>query len=285
MQPVEWTRRRFTQTAAIAALGLSAGVQAETEVPGMKIAVLGDSVCIPDPGHEPSSLLVNGKHLIDTGWCVALSMRQYGFDPTVLESILLTHCHQDHYIGLPQLLFFIGMKQSQRPLTIAGPAEHLAHVLEAARDFLQIHRFPELAVNVKAVPLAPGDVLELSDVRVESLAARHVSSKNRAEPALAYRVTDKASGATFAYSGDTSYHPPLAEFARNVPLLIHDAAHTSAKDAADIARQAGAGRLLLIHYAQSRGQRLLQEAQGVFPNTDLARQGETLEIAAAGGGR
>jgi ribonuclease BN (tRNA processing enzyme) len=38
------------------------------------------------------------------------------------------------------------------------------------------------------------------------------------------------------------------------------------------------GRLALIHYSQPRADRLLQEAKAVFPNTELAKEGQTLEI-------
>jgi len=56
-------------------------------------------------------------------------MRQYGFDPLALESIILTHFHQDHYIGLPQLLFYIGLKKrSGPPLAVIGPNEHLKQI-------------------------------------------------------------------------------------------------------------------------------------------------------------
>jgi ribonuclease BN (tRNA processing enzyme) len=62
--------------------------------------------------------------------------------------------------------------------------------------------------------------------------------------------------------------------------LIHDGVHTPPKDAAAIAQQAGVGRLVLIHYPQDRAARILAEAQAVFPNTELAREGHTLEIPA-----
>jgi len=115
---------------------------------------------------------------------------------------------------------------------------------------------------------------------MESTAANHVSGKRNPEQAMAYKVTDKASGACFACSGDTSYHPPLAAFFRGASVLIHDGSHTSAKDAAEIAKQAGVGRLFLTHYALGRAERLLKEAQAVFPNTELAKQGQTIEIPA-----
>jgi len=233
-------------------------------------------------GHEAACLLINGKHLVDTGWCAALAMRQHGFDPLALESIILTHFHQDHYIGLPQLLFYVGLKKRPGPpLQIIGPDQHLEQVVKAAVAFLQTERFPEIAANMQLVPLKAGDPFTLPGLRGETFAARHTSGKNNLEQALVYKITDQRNGAQLVFTGDTHYHPPIAEFAHGVPLLIHDGAHTAPKEAAGIARQADVGRLALIHYSQNRAERILAEAQSVFANTILAKEGQTLEIPAA----
>ncbi|MDD4270803.1 MAG: MBL fold metallo-hydrolase [Pirellulales bacterium] len=278
------TRRAFVGSSAIAAAAAHAWrtTAVEAAEPAMKLTILGDSSCIPDAGHEAACFVINGKHLVDTGWCAALKMRQYGFDPLNLESIILTHFHQDHYVGLPQLLFYIGLKKRQGPpLLIIGPNQHLERVVRAAVDFLQIDRFPELAVNYRLVPLAAGDRFELPGLRCETFAARHVSGKNQLEQALVYKMTDEASGARLAFTGDTHHHPPIADFVQGVPLLIHDGGHTQPKEAADIAKRAGVGRLVLIHYQQKRGSAILAKARAVFPSTELAQEGVCLEVPPA----
>jgi ribonuclease Z len=277
------SRRRFVGGAALAALaGSTSHAWAQPKPAGMKITILGDSTCIPDPGHDAASFLINGKHLVDTGWYATLKMREYGFDPLALESLIITHFHQDHSIGLPQLLFYIGLrKRPGPPLAIIGPGEHLKRVVDAAVEFLQTPRFPEIAANYRLVPLAAGDRFETSDLRFETLAANHTSGKNRREPALVYKATDKANGAQVVFTGDTHYHPPVADFARGASLLIHDAAHTSPKDAAGVAKRAGVGRLVLIHHTQAAAKKALAAAQAVFPSTELAKEGVTLEIPAA----
>ncbi|HHX40052.1 MAG TPA: MBL fold metallo-hydrolase [Armatimonadetes bacterium] len=243
----------------------------------MKITIIGQSTCIPDHEHEAACALIDGKHLVDTGWCSAQVMRAYGFDPLALESILLTHLHQDHYLGLPALLFYHGLRGQgdPSPLRIAGPREYLDPVVRAALDFLQVERFPEIAPNLTLLPLSPGDRFTLDDLTVETFAARHVSGHNRLEPALAYRFTN-AAGKSIVFSGDTHPHPPLAEFARGAEVLIHDGAHTPAHEAAAIARDAGVGRLLLTHYREEDGPGILREARELFTDTDLAEEGMTL---------
>ncbi|NOZ23076.1 MAG: MBL fold metallo-hydrolase [Planctomycetes bacterium] len=246
----------------------------------MKITVIGHSSCIPDVGKEMACLLINGKHLIDTGWCAALKMREFGFDPLELESILITHFHQDHYLGLPQLLFYIGLrgkKEERGPLNLVGPADHLERIVKAAEDLQQIPRFPELEVKKRLVPVVPGDSFDLGDLHIDTCAANHMSGHKRQEQAIVYKVTDE-SGACFVCTGDTHPHPPIAEFAKGVPLLIHDGGHTPAEQAAEVAKQAGVGRLLLIHYPESAAEQKRSEARNIFPNTDLAKEGTTLEV-------
>ena len=248
----------------------------------MRITFVGTSSCVPDVGSEVASFVIDDRHLVDTGWCSALGMRRYGLDPLAIDSVILTHLHQDHYIGLVPLLFLVGLRKRREtgspPLRIIGPRDHLSEVVDAAMRFLQIPRFPELDVDCTLRPLAPGDSFGLGALRFESCAARHVSGTGNPEQALAYKATDTATGASFAFTGDTSFHPPIADFAKGLPLLVHDGAHTSAKDAATIAKMAGVGRLLLIHYPAARGAQLLAEAREVFPDTYLAREGDTVEV-------
>ncbi|MCX6901867.1 MAG: MBL fold metallo-hydrolase [Verrucomicrobia bacterium] len=282
MKTSNMTRREFARVAALGAAGIGSALAARAAASAspLKITIIGDSSCIPDVKRETACFLINGKHLVDTGWCAALKMREHGFDPLALESIIITHFHQDHYIGLPQLLFYVGLrKRPGPPLNIVGPSENLQRVVEAADAFLQVPRFPELAVNRKLVPLTAGDKFELADLHFDTFAARHTSGKDRVEQALVYKVTDKASGACAVFTGDTHPHPPIAGFAKGASLLIHDGAHTPPKDAAQIAQQAGVKKLVLIHYNQNRAAKILAEARSVFPNTELAEEGHTLEVS------
>ncbi|MGI6419279.1 MAG: hypothetical protein ACOX1P_26855 [Thermoguttaceae bacterium] len=84
MKRTEITRRAFARQSALVAMAARAAWSApaaEAAEPAMNVTILGDSSCIPDLGHEAACFLINGKHLVDAGWCAALKMRQYGFDP------------------------------------------------------------------------------------------------------------------------------------------------------------------------------------------------------------
>lgn len=250
----------------------------------MKVTFIGTSTCIPDTGLEVASFIINGKILVDTGWCNVLKMREYDFDPLDIRYLILTHLHQDHYIGLPQLLFYLGGKKIEgsysqdKPFTIIGPSKHLKEVVNKAIEFLQIHRFPELSVNLNIIPISPGESYKNDKFILDTFPAKHVSAKNIPEEAFVCKLTEIKTKKTIAFTGDTSFHPPIAEFVKNTPLLIHDACHSSPKEAATIAKIANVKNLYLIHYPHKKGKEILAEAKRVFPYSYLAEEGESVEI-------
>ena len=96
---------------------------------------------------------------------------------------------------------------------------------------------------------------------------------------------------SYAYCSDTRYHTPLIRWIEDVDLLYHESTflsdredlahktgHSTAAQAASIAVQAGAGRLILGHFS-SRYKDIcafLEEAQPVFPHVELAREGKNV---------
>ncbi|WP_258104268.1 ribonuclease Z [Marinoscillum sp. MHG1-6] len=99
---------------------------------------------------------------------------------------------------------------------------------------------------------------------------------------------------SYAYCSDTKYIPELADKLRNVDLVYHEATfmddmkeraantyHTTARQAAELAKVANFGQLLLGHFS-TRYRDLtpvLQEAQEVFENTALAVEGEKFLVS------
>lgn len=98
---------------------------------------------------------------------------------------------------------------------------------------------------------------------------------------------------TYAYCSDTKYEPQIIPYIKNVDVLYHESTfttefeeraaqtyHSTARQAALIARQANANMLVLGHYSVRYKELtpLLQEAREVFYNTRLAIEGETINI-------
>lgn len=97
----------------------------------------------------------------------------------------------------------------------------------------------------------------------------------------------------YAYCSDTAYEPALIPLLQGVDLLYHEATftkqlaaraketmHSTAAQAAQVAKEAGVKHLLLGHFSsryKDAGE-LLTEARSVFPATSLSYEGGTFPI-------
>lgn len=106
-------------------------------------------------------------------------------------------------------------------------------------------------------------------------------------------TTDSAAPKSYAYCSDTLYDESYFDSIRNCDTLYHEATflhemleranethHTTALQAAQVAEIVGAKKLLIGHFS-SRYKTLtalLDEARTIFPETELALEGNTYEI-------
>lgn len=254
------------------------------------VTFLGTAAVVPGAGHDTASFLINDRYLVDTGWYAAIKMQSYGVSPLDLDSVILTHCHHDHYLGLPQLLFYRSMRRRERPelspLKVIGPADDLERVIGLSRQFLQEERFPDVAAAVELIPLRPGDTHEEAGFHLATVASLHPV------PGLCYRFTDRRTGAVVVFTGDTAPDPPgLDTLARNAGLLIHEASfgpgpapvantslHAGAPDAARLAARVGVERLALVHCPEEKQASALAAAQAIFPAAFWPDDGEVVSV-------
>lgn len=98
---------------------------------------------------------------------------------------------------------------------------------------------------------------------------------------------------SFAFCSDTKYDKNYIASVKNVDLLYHEATfasdnqelaqttfHSTGTDAARIALQANAGKLLIGHFSARYKDHspILKEAQELFPNTSAITEGEVFEV-------
>jgi ribonuclease Z len=186
--------------------------------------------------------------LVDCGSNPLTKLPRFGIHYEDLDDMILTHFHPDHVSGVPILLMQMWLLGRKDPLQVYG----LHHCLGRVEDMLaafavktwpgffpvHFHRVPEQADRL---------VLDNDDFRITSWPTRHFI------PTIGLRIEVKTTGTVVSYSGDTEPIPHIVALARGADVLLHEAAgagfgHSSAAQAGEVATEAGAKRLILIHY-------------------------------------
>ncbi len=144
---------------------------------------------------------------------------------------------------------------------------------------LNAERFEEAGLSLTLIPKLKQGL----DVELES--GEMIYSEE-------YTYTAKPSK-SYAYCSDTIFDERIVDYVRHVNVLYHEATflqdkldraqqtfHTTAQQAATIAKQAEVGKLLLGHLSAryENGLKHLEEASSVFENVSVVEDGETYLI-------
>jgi ribonuclease Z len=218
---------------------------------------------------QPGRLL-----LVDCGGDAAQRLGAHGLDATRLTALIVTHEHADHVGGFPLLMERLWLAGREAPVDVYGIGPALAQVrrLHDAFDVsawpgypdVRFHRF-ELTENA---PVFADDALRVT-----------ASPGEHSVPCVGLRFDDLIAGGVLAYSCDTAYAPAIVRLARDADLLVHEATdhahfHSRAEQAAQVAREAGAGALVLVHlppgFDDGDGE---ERARRVFPTVTVGIDG------------
>ena len=238
----------------------------------MKLHILGVNGPFPAPGEATSGYLLetaDGLFQLDFGSGI-LSRLTALSAPEDLTALFLSHWHYDHTSDLLPLIYRLEAVGCVLPVYAPADGDSPLRRLIAASSCM------------KLTDLSAEDVLSFGSTEVTVLPARHPV------PAVGFRFS--SGHRVFGYTGDTNTLPSLADDFRGCDLLLADGLfpqaswneskpHLSACLAAQLARDAGADRLVITHFnpAFSR-ELLLSEARTVFSCTSAAVPGSVLSV-------
>jgi len=248
----------------------------------MQLVVLGSGTSVFHPRRTSAGFWLEteaGSILLDCGADAPHRMAQENLDWPNLDAIWISHLHLDHCAGLAPFLFGIkwapGIDKREKPLRIFG-CEGLEKLLKTI-DNAQNYKLFDQKFAIEIHEFAPAESAHAFDL-LAGIRAEAISTPHRVE-SLAIRLTDRG-GATIVYTSDTGFSEAVADFARNVDLLILECSffrdkptrkHLELKDAMQIAKLAGPKQLLLTHlYPEWDDVDLVGEARKLWP-------GETIE--------
>jgi ribonuclease BN (tRNA processing enzyme) len=201
-------------------------------------------------------------------------------DPLTVDAVLISHLHPDHFFDISG--YYVLRKYHpagpQPKIPVWGPRGLKSRV---AKSY--------------GLPLDPGMNDEFGFRRLRkgemALGPFTVTVRRMDHPIEAFGFRIEHEGRSLAYSGDTASCEALVELASGADLLLAEAAfrddaenpphiHMTGSEAAEIARQAQAARLVLTHIPPWHDKHdALREARGVYDGPiELAAEGSTYEL-------
>jgi ribonuclease BN (tRNA processing enzyme) len=234
-----------------------------TGTPGFDVARSGPATAI----------VANGTaYLVDFGAGVmrraqgAYEKGVRALNPTDIRVVFLTHLHQDHTTGYPDLIYSPPARKG--PLEVYGPEgiRHMTeHLIEAYTVRRPLSRRGEPDVQVNVHEITAGVVYKDSNVTVTAFPVKHRDN-------IAYGYRFQTADRSVVISGDTSPTDSVVENCNRCDVLIHEAysmythkqstpedqanqrrLHTSSVELAEIARKAQPRLLILYHRSNVGG--------------------------------
>ncbi len=241
-------------------------------------------------GHRLSSAFVLRHNqrffLIDCGESTQMHLKDNHIHMQKISHILISHLHGDHYFGLVGLISSLHLFGRRNPLYVYGPPEleqivrmqlevgqtELSYPLRfvvTGRDSQQL-LFEDKTMEVYSFPLVHG-------MHTTGFLFREKPSERGETPPK-----------SFAYCSDTAYTETILPYVENVDVMYHESTflesesrlaeerfHSTALQAARLARKAGVKHLLLGHYSARYAtvQEFYDEAVSEFPDVRTAFEG------------
>jgi ribonuclease BN (tRNA processing enzyme) len=241
-----------------------------------------------------------------------------GAGTTSAAYVFLSHTHIDHVMGL---CFFDPLLTSKARTFILGPGASRGALTRSLRHLTHSHLFPvsldELKGKKEIISLngnevirfrAPGRRPKIDKACVptgispdEVVVTTCKSAAHPVNGVMLYRVQFKNKSLVYATDieqRDGGY-PEIIEFARGSDLLIHDAqylqdeyaardkprkgwGHSTINMAAEVARKAEVGRLVLFHHEPTHDDKTMRKisryAASLFRSTVVAREGTQIDL-------
>jgi len=180
----------------------------------------------------------------------------------------------------PELLF-----EDEKVVVHTIPLKHRVYT----NGFLFEEKEADRKLNIEAVKKAQVDVAYYQKIKkgfdVKNEKGELISNKEL--------TFNPAAPKSYAYCSDTAYFPECIPQIMNCTLLYHESTfleehsqlatstrHSTAEQAATIAKEANVERLILGHYSTrySSLQKFIKEAKPIFKNVELAEEGKVFNI-------
>ncbi len=187
----------------------------------MQLQFLGSGDAFASGGRFNTCMLVTAPattFLIDCGASSLIAMRRFNVDPNIIDTVVISHLHGDHFGGLPFVILDAQLiSKRTRPLIVAGPPGLQQRLQDAMECFFPGSSKIQRKFEVKVLELQPEVACEINGICVTPYVVTHYSGA----PPFALRI--QCEDKVIAYSGDTEWTESLVSAAHEVDLFIAEA--------------------------------------------------------------
>lgn len=213
--------------------------------------------------------------LIDCGTSSLIAMKRLGVDPSLIDIVLLTHLHGDHFGGLPFLIMEAQyVSRRQKPLVVAGPPGLEGRIKQAMEVLYPGSSQTRREFTLQFVELLSETATILGPLMITPYDVVHPSGA----PSYALRIA--CGGKIVAYSGDTEWTDTLIQAAQGADLFVCECYffekrsryHLDYQTLSEHRTELKCRRLILTHMSDE----MLREAQNL--DIDAVEDGESFVL-------
>lgn len=189
-------------------------------MPELELAFLGTGNAFAPGGLCWNGFVANRVHLFEAPPTALMMLHRASIDPNDLESVVISHHHADHFLGLPFLMLHWKHLGRTKPVRVVGPPGTEAFSREiAARCYPGLFDF---AYPLEWVEIRPGGRAEAGTLSLRAVEVRHDA---RLVTNLGFAA--EIDGRRLAYTGDSALCDAVLELARGAEVMVSECASRS----------------------------------------------------------
>ncbi len=214
--------------------------------------------------HQDSSTI-----LIDCGGDVIQRVLAANLPVDSIDGIIVTHEHPDHVSGFPLFIEKLWLAKRDRPIAVYG----IRPAVEQARRSWEAFN-TSMWTGIPPIQWIEIDHVENATVISDTNWIVTASPGVHGAPVVGLRIESRSTAGVVTYSCDTEPCDSICRLSADADILVHEAngegkGHASAEQAARIASDAGAKRLILVHLPAHVSEADQNSARQIFGPSEL----------------